>query len=281
MSTVNKIGLEAEYLLRDSKGNLVYPADHDLESDSFPIIGEFRGKPGKTRAETIGHFLKAYFEVVFRAKKEKLTIDLKGWASVSPEFHAKAMRKMQTKEVAQCQNIGDIDILSRSDDEVKGGKIVKKRISAGLHVHFSSHEVKTGALIQQHDLDTLLKGGKDRLDIYSRLSNALKDSAVKASRLSQPAIVELIKGMDKALLPTFTKGLPDLKYRLPGFYELKEHGVEYRSLPFTRSVLDQVDLIVDQAFTLLEALEPKLPLEPEDDEIDDQDDSGDDSGSES
>lgn len=276
MSIINKVGLEAEYLLRDAKGNLVYPADHGLGADSFPIIGEFRGKPGKTRADAIGNFLKAYYEVIFRAKKEKLTIDLKGWASVSPEFHAKAMRKMETKEVAQCQNIGDVDILARTDDEVVRGKIVKKRISAGLHVHFSAHEVQTGALIGQYDLDTLLKNGKDKLDVYSRLSANIKDSksAVKASRLSQPAIVEIVKGMDKALLPLFVKGLPALKYRLPGFYELKDHGIEYRSLPFTQIVLDKIDEITDQAFTLLEALEPKLPVEPEDeddDEIDDED----------
>lgn len=255
MSIINKVGLEAEFFLRDAKGNLVYPADHGFDCDSFPIIGEFRGKPGKTRQAAIANLLKAWYEVVFRAKEEKLTIDLKGWTTMTPVAYAEALRKMEKKEVAQCQNIHGTDILERTDDKVARGKITEKVVSAGLHVHFSSQEVVTGAKVSQYDLDQLMKGDDTKLSTYTRLSADIKDGKEigAASRICKPVVKTLITSMD-ALLPTYVKGLPPLKYRLPGFYEIKPYGVEYRSLPFNQLAFDHIADIADQAFGLLEAL---------------------------
>lgn len=280
MSIINKIGLEAEFFLRDTKGNLVYPSDHGFESDSFPIVGEFRAEPGKTRSEAIANFLKAYYEVVFKAKAAKLTLDIdSGYAVVTPAFHAEVMRKMDGKEVSQCKNIYDTDILQESDDKIIKGKVIEKRISAGLHVHFSSQEIETrdrvlsvGGTVTKDDLKTFFGNEQQRGELYANLLNGINDEeddyddededssdtkgkiTVSVSRICKPVITHLVAGMDKTIWPDLVKPLPRLKYRLRGFYEIKPYGIEYRSLPFNRLALNRIDQITDHAFGLLEAL---------------------------
>lgn len=278
MSIINKIGLEAEYLLRDTTGTLVYPQDHGLECDSFPILGEMRGKPGKTRPEAIANFLRVYHEVAFKAKAAKLTLDIEtGWAAVTPAFHAEVVRKQSSKEVAKCQNIYNTDILERSDAKVLKGKVIEQRIGVGLHVHFSSQETATvntetiGIELTKAQLDDMYGTDAKRAALYANLINQIEqeeDDAdfdrdddtpagkriVSVSQLCKPAVKTIVESMDRFLLPSLVKGMPDLKYRLPGFYETKSYGFEYRSMPFNKRTLDTIHLIVDYSFNLLEAL---------------------------
>jgi hypothetical protein len=278
MSIINKIGLEAEYLLRDASGALVYPSSYGLESDSFPILGEIRGAPGKTRQEAIAHFLEVYYRVLFAAKAAKLTLDINtGWTSVTPAFHAEVVRKQSTKEVAQCKNVYNTDILERSDAKIIKGKVVEQRIGAGLHVHFSSQEVamtdrsSAGINVSKTELEAMYGTDTKRAALYANLLNQIDnmeyddedlgdDNApvgkqiVSVSQLCKPAVDMIVKSMDRVLLPPFVKPLPDLKYRLPGFYEVKPYGFEYRSLPFNRVVLESIHSIVDHSFGLLESL---------------------------
>jgi len=67
-------------------------------------------------------------------------------------------------------------------------------------------------------------------------------------------IRHVVEKMDQNLHSRFKIEEP-LRYRLPGFYEVKDDGrFEYRSLPFNQQVLDALPEITDTAFTLLEAL---------------------------
>ncbi len=61
----NTIGLEAEFFLRNEKGELVLPKEHGLPHDDFLLLGEIRGLPGKNREEATSNFLKEFYRISF------------------------------------------------------------------------------------------------------------------------------------------------------------------------------------------------------------------------
>jgi hypothetical protein len=256
----NKIGLEAEFLLTDANNNLVYPQDHGFGCDDFCILGEFRGEPGATREETIANFYKAYYTVIFQAKQKKLNVEIKdGWRKIDPTLYAAILRKMGSKSVAQCKNIYNMDILSLSDAEIEGGKVTSQKVSAGLHIHFSSEDVSrqsfTADTYESVKLPINLNHAEACFELYRKTSQSTKTEIVaRANRISSPVIKYIVESLDKGILPEFTKTLPNLKYRNPGFYESKAYGIEYRSLPFNKNVLEKIDSIVDYSYDLLENL---------------------------
>ena len=231
MRIVNKIGLEAEFILRNEKDEIVYPGYYAFSTDEFIILGEFRGEPGETRGETIGNFFKELIETRRKAKKNKLHLDF-GYNEITPEFKAKILRRMGTKLIQSCLNLYGKDILSMSDNIVKDGVIVKVKISTGLHIHFSK------AVIHKWK-------DKDGNQCNSSLK-LLKERDIK----------NIIKKMDTNILPNYDLGVK-LKYRNPGFYEYKTWGFEYRSLPTCIKILDFENLVkvVDYSFSLLEKLD--------------------------
>jgi hypothetical protein len=260
----NQIGLEAEYLLRKD-GELVFPCDYGFDFDDFLILGEFRAKPGKTVAETIANFFLEYYTVLERAKEKGLTVDIKGWAEITPKFYSEILKKMGSKQINESQNIYGTDILECSDSLVEDGKIVKQYLSTGLHVHFSSGEKDTvkytdGSSEYYYDPVTLpISIMNDQittsLTLYKRQKNdasTKREITVYASRITKPVIKYFVEEMD-ILLSLYN--LPvKLKYRNKGFYEIKPHGFEYRSFPFSTETLRDINLIVSKAFSLLESL---------------------------
>lgn len=235
MYILNKVGLEAEFLLRDSNGELVYPENYGFGYDEFRILGEFRADAGTTRHETVGKFIQSLVEVINLAQKNKLTIDFSGLAIVSPQKKAEIIRKVGAKYVPPCTNIYKTDILNFSDDVVENGSITASRISAGLHVHFSRR-------VYQETTEFI--GDKEISRTYDR------------SLLTPSQIKNIIRNMDKKILPSYSLDVP-LKYRQPGFYEIKPWGFEYRSLPMTERFINlgELRLLVDFAFGQLEKLE--------------------------
>lgn len=226
----SKIGLEAEFLLRNKKGELVLPADFGFSTDDFMILGEFRADAGWTVKEVVGNFFGEIAHVMKRAKEEKLTVDFSGMAEVSPEKKAQILRAAGMKAIPPCDNVYGRDLLEFSDDVVKKGKIVSSRISAGLHVHFS-----------RRVYHNFVKGK----EIVSQDTNILTKSQMMG----------IVRNMDKNILPKYQLKTP-LKYRQPGFYEIKAWGFEYRSLPMipTFTNLEEVVSLVTYAFSLLEKL---------------------------
>jgi hypothetical protein len=228
----NKIGLEAEYFLRDKKGELVFPDHYGFSTDEFKVLAEFRASPGEHYAETVGNFFRELSAQIYRAKDKGLTPDFSGVAEVSPEFYAEVIRTTGMKGVPFCKNVYGTDLLKYSDNVVtKTGQITSSRISAGLHVHFSRQAVQ----------EIQCKKGTETYNV-----NLLTNSQVK----------RIVRQMDKKVLPNFAMKVP-LKYRMPGFYEKKSYGFEYRSLPMTGAFLSLATVmdVVATAFSLLEQLE--------------------------
>ena len=230
MKIVNKVGLEGEFILRDSKGNLRFPAKHGFFSDEFFLLGEFRAEPGETREQTVGNYMAALSEVMYKANKIGFVLDFSGVSEITPELKADILRKMGSKAVPECKNIYGIDIMKLSDDVVENGTIVTSRVSAGLHVHFS------------HWASHTWMEEKIQKEAHLNLMTPSKRRGI-------------IVGMDKKVLPNYDLGIP-LKYRKAGFYEEKPYGFEYRSLPMVSQFTDihKIMEVVDVAFSLLENL---------------------------
>lgn len=259
---VNQIGLEAEYfLLKDNK--LVFPKNYGLECDSFAILGEIRSKPGNTRAETIANFYKEYHEVLYKAERQGLTVDIStGLKQISPIERAEYLRASGNKEIPNCKNIYDIDIMNYSDACVEDGKILHYTLSIGTHIHFSSKNVDSKEIIQdtseyqQVQLPLAINEIKANIELYKKTS--IKETkhkvSVEANVITNPVIKHIVKTLDEKVFYKFKPEIP-LKYRNPGFYEIKPDGrFEYRSLPFNKNVLEEIPAIVDLSFTLLENL---------------------------
>lgn len=258
---INKVGLEAEFLLRDKDGKLMYPADHGFTTDEFCILGEFRGLPGETREETIANFIKEYYSVIYLAKNKKLTVDIQnGFEVIEPKFHAEILRKMGSKAVAQCRNIYDIDILSLSDAEIVDGKVISQKLSTGLHIHFSC-ENESKIIYQQQEYEAVnlpinINNATATFELFRKklIQPSNQTITATANKITKPVVEFIVKSLDTNILPGAKKNLPNLKYRNPGFYEHKAWGFEYRSLPFNKKVLDDIHNIVDYSFSLLENL---------------------------
>jgi hypothetical protein len=270
MTVVNKIGLEAEFFLTNKKGDLLFPNSNGFGCDEFIILGEFRATPGTTRAETISNFLKEWYVLVESADKKGKLIDIEPFKTIDGDFYAKIMRKMGTKEISQARNIYGTDILKESDAQITRGKITGHNLSIGLHVHFSStvtnsdiykympnkhlyNPIKIPIYLGEGDYPT---GG---LDLYTKVENPTKDEQVRkveatVSRITRPVLEKIVREFDEKILPDYAPR-KKLKFRNPGFYEVKSHGgFEYRSLPMSQKILDNLYNIVDFGFSLLEDL---------------------------
>jgi len=229
MNIINKVGLEAEFFLKDKNNALVFPARFDFDYDDYIILGEFRSDPGETREETIGNFIKSLCKVRRKAKENKLSLSF-GYEEITPQFKARILKEMGTKEIQNTHNIHKIDLLEYSDDVVEFGKIIKSRISAGLHVHFS------------------------REVLFSRKIDD-KEVTDKLFLLTETQKRRIIQKMDSIILPKHKLNTV-LKYRQPGFYENKSWGFEYRSLPMYDGFvsLENLEGLVDFSFNCLESL---------------------------
>jgi hypothetical protein len=264
----NKVGLEAEVFVRNSNGELVIASKHKLPSDDFCLLGEIRGEPGETPAETVSNFMKAYYDFVSKAAAEKLTVSMDGGVSIPHTMYVEVMKLMGTKEWPECLNIYGTDITEFNDSTVDKttGKIVFHNVSCGLHIHFSSSvmdEKKVDYTIT--DRYELVKlplaigtGVTANIELYQKTFNGKGERTsynvtATASRITKPVIKHIVKDLDDVLLPSCVSPIKT-KYRQPGFYELKDYGFEYRSLPMTQEVFNNLFKIATYAFGLLKEL---------------------------
>lgn len=257
----NEMGIEAEYLLRDADQSLVYPGDYGLPADGFPILGEIRGEPGTQPESTVANFIKEYLRISRETKDKNLTIDLTGYTKVSPKIYAEFSRRMGNKEISKCKNINpDIDLLELSDDIIDPttGKVVTKKISCGLHIHFSSS--KSHTVIREKLAFTPVKiplwvgEAEARLDLYRKepITETKEAITVSVSRITVPVIRHIVSEYDRLILPNYKYNEP-FKYRNPGFYETKNDGrFEYRSLPFNQTTYNELIDIVEFGYRLLQ-----------------------------
>jgi len=249
---VNKIGLECEVLIRNNKDELVIPNDYGLAHDDFPILGEVRSLPYETVQDTVFEFWKDYYAYNLHTKYNKLFLDIQdGWDVISPEYYSKILKKMGNKEISQAKNIYKTDILKLTDAIVEDGKIKGHKISCGLHIHFSSY------INIQYKVDVPHYYSNGNNLFVKGDTNSFMEEENLYSLLTPNVIKSIIKGIDTDILSKYNIN-ENLKYRYPGFYELKSYGFEYRSLPFNRLVFDNLVSIVEYCFDKLNKLSKLL-----------------------
>ena len=142
MSIKNKIGLEAEFLLRNAKGELIIPPKH-WDRDGFPLLGEIRAKEAENPGEAVANFVAKKMEILSKLTKG-YAIEFTAIEKCPLALYRKANKEADLAEkqasMGQVKNTRGIDIETFSDQIISKGKIQGIRISCGLHVHFSSEE---------------------------------------------------------------------------------------------------------------------------------------------
>lgn len=270
-----KVGVEAEFLLLNSKDEVIVPPNH-WDRDGFPLLGEIRGDPGNSTPDTVASFLKKKMVAEGRVRKGNkiVMVDI---ACIRLAIYKEAMKQVteaKGEQMGKVKNIHGINIDDYSDQIIgKNHKIQGIRASCGLHIHFScgesiSETVKNVEyevvnipikLATVEGTDAVLKELiRPELSLYRAkyldLSEIKKITAF-ASALNRPAIEYIVEEMDKEFFDRFAPEKMDrTKYRQPGFYELKSYGFEYRSLPANNETMAALPEIVGKAFNLLESL---------------------------
>lgn len=72
----NMVGLEAEFLLRDGEGKLVFPEDHGFGYDEWPILAEIRGDPADNTPDLLAACEAAAYELETAGKLWALEAEL-------------------------------------------------------------------------------------------------------------------------------------------------------------------------------------------------------------
>jgi len=262
----NRIGLEAEYILRNSKGEVIMPPA-GWDRDGFPVLGEIRAEPGKNTAEVIANFVKARLKTEQKMHNGH-SISFEPATKIPLALYKKAMKVIRDSSddkdalLSSIMNIYNTDISDFSDQIISEGKIQGCRASCGLHIHFSSEErVKATLDVSKYkavNLPISMVDGKLKTEITLYSHEGYKEEKkveVTASQLNRPTIEWIVKSMDDQFFERFApKKDSRTKFRMPGFFELKPYGFEYRSLPASDKSIDSLVEIVDFAFELLRSL---------------------------
>jgi hypothetical protein len=282
-TNVKRVGLEVEFLLRNAKGEIIVPPKY-WDRDGFPVLAEIRGEPGTTVAETISSFWEKYYEAKTRLSKGHSML-FSNIERIRLAVYREAMKQVDEPKheiSGKIKNINGVKIEDYSDQILKNGKIQGVNASCGLHVHFSCG-VEDEVEYQEYEYEPIsipigIKPNADahfdedknclvqvvteqifdtELLLYRRKyqSDEAKKKKVKAfvSQLNRPTTEWIVGQMDEKLFKKFAPPKDQrTKFRQAGFYELKDHGFEYRSLPANEETLKNIDLIVETAFTLLD-----------------------------
>jgi hypothetical protein len=271
----SKVGLEAEFLLRNAKGELIIPPSH-WDRDGFPLLGEIRGKEGKTAAEAVSNFMSAKVHVLDKLRKGH-AIEFAHRVRVPLALYKKANREVNSAEKDQQSdkilNVNGIDISSFSDQIISKQRIQGIWASCGFHVHFSCMEedevevtrdkyehvsfpigYKFAETAPQEETLGMEVMGQRVISLYKHCGYEEEQTLkATASRLNKPAVFHIVRQMDKDFFERFAPPEKErTKYRQPGFFELKPYGFEYRSLPFTFEVEAALFDIAKKAFEVLE-----------------------------
>ena len=235
-------------------------------------------------AQTVTNFKSAEMELLDRLSKGH-SIRFADVEMIKLALYKKANSQIDWDEknasMGEIKNIYGIDIEEFSDQVVKSNKIQGVRVSCGLHVHFSCAEMIHYEYEEdQYELVTLPIGIgeagipqddetemtssirlareliRPTLYLYTRKGYQKKfEKKIYASRLNKPAIEYIVRSMDEKFFEQFAPAKADrTKYRQKGFYELKDYGFEYRSLPCNEKTLAALPEITAFAFDLLEEI---------------------------
>lgn len=274
--SVMAVGIEAEGLLFNSKDEVVVPPAY-WERDGFPVLVEVQGDPGKNSAETYSNFMKKKMEIE-NLPRSGNRIVYTNIARVRLKTYKEAMKQVTEAKgdmIGRTKNIYGINVEDFSDQVIKGGKIQGVNASCGLHIHFSMSQVSE-MIVEEPKFEAVhipvetiplsaVKGEtkglepvmkyltKPSLLMYTYTGHKEKKRLrAEVSSLNRPTIEWMVKQMDEELYKKFAPPKDErTKYRQAGFYELKPHGFEYRSLPANEQTLAELPNIIAYAFELL------------------------------
>ena len=293
MSIKSKVGLEAEFLLINKKGETIIPPS-GWDRDGFPLLAEIRGDPGETVAETVTNFRAKEMEILEKMNSG-YTMRMADVERIKLALYKKANKEInwedKNAQEEEIKNVYGTDISEFSDQIVIKSKIQGMRISCGLHVHFSCEEFDENTYNEPVYRQVILPIGlgeaglindkgyprdeaapdEDPFTPAQRLAKELLSSSLylyksdgynkkktivaRAGRLNKPAIEYIVKEMDDTFFKRFAPEEKDrTKYRQPGFFELKPYGFEYRSLPANIKTMEALPEITKKAFDLLKEI---------------------------
>ena len=270
----NMIGVEAEFFMVNKKGEAIVPPSY-FDRDDFPLLGEIRGAPGKTTAETYANFIKQEMIISSRVVKDAAMI-MDNIMRIKLATYRKAMKTARDSKqdkpatLDAVKNIYGTNINDFSDQIIgENKKIQGINASCGLHIHFSSemtvekkitkNEYEMFSIPLTHKQDGESGGVKTYIDLY-RYKGYTTDKTItaRASQLNQPTIEWIVKQMDDEFFERFAPTEAErTKYRQPGYYETKPYGFEYRSLPANKDSIANLPMIIEFAFDLLKKLTVK------------------------
>lgn len=269
------IGIEAEFILLGKEGKAIVPPSN-WNRDGFPLLGEIRGKPGKSVADIVASFLKEKLlsEAKVRKGHQIIYSDITRVPLATYKQAIKQVTKAKGEDMGKVKNIYGINIDDFSDQIISKGKIQGINASCGLHIHFSCIKVDKTEIFEDEYEPVILPLGmtmgndtniedladaiiRPEIRLYKLVRTEVKKTLkATASQLNRPAVEWIVKQMDEKFFDRFA---PDkdkrTKYRQAGFYELKPHGFEYRSLPANPESLAALPEIVKFALELLDSLD--------------------------
>jgi len=199
------IGIEGEFLILDKKGKPC-PAPYSIPRDNFDLLAEIRSDYG-TPGVAFGSFVEKYNDVVDRFRH--LGGDYKGYHMSTKEYPFTTEEYWEN--VLRCATS-----YSNYKEEIVGGNIYGNKMrhrdidghiyrGGGLHIHISANKT------------TLIDGNTEVNFVFSW---AKRD------------IEEFVRRFEKhPYIKSFLQDEPLNSYRQKGFWRLKDHGFEYRSLP--------------------------------------------------
>lgn len=247
VTVVNRIGVELEYLVQNGKGAFVI-CPRELGRDALPLLGEIRTRPAQDPYSLVADLKRgldsARQQLGHRGLRAVLMpsakVPLATYKRVNKELRATGGIDRKAEKQGTTYNVyyPDPDIESLSDQIVENGKIQGLSVSCGLHLHFSSVVESVG----RDSVESMPSGSSlGRSTIQEEL-------LVSVSRITVPAIEAIVRRLDERLfVPHVEKtGLLGVtKYRHPGYFRLKPHGFEYRSLAVPKEAENSLDCLLD------------------------------------
>jgi len=268
------IGIEAEFILLGKEDKAIVPPSN-WNRDGFPLLGEIRGKPGKSVADVVASFFKEKLLSEARVRKGHQIVysDITRVPLATYQQAMKQVTKAKGEDIGKVKNIYGINIDDFSDQIISKGKIQGIHASCGLHIHFSCIKVDQTEIFEDEYEPVILPLGmtmgnntniedladaiiRPEIRLYKLVKTEVKKTLkATANQLNRPAVEWIVKQMDEKFFDRFAPAKDKrTKYRQPGFYELKPHGFEYRSLPANSRSLEDLPEIVKFALGLLDSL---------------------------
>jgi len=209
---MNQIGFEKEYFLKNKKGELIInPEQYGYEVDRLGVLVEVRGDPKRNCQEALASFLSKEIIAIGNAEVHNFTLE----SIPSIKLKEKEILEVTTR---YAEALSDKEKESTSK-VTKDFKITE--ITAGLHIHFSKEEEKEYEVVANY-YTFIINTFNGEIKEQSH-KEIVEDQVVVNNFIDIPRIIKLL---DETFKTEIKKS-----GRIPGAYEIKDYGFEYRSLP--------------------------------------------------